>query len=164
MSSQALRLQPVDLAALMADVVDQLGAAISESGAQLDIAALPTVRADPLLMRQVLQNLVSNAIKYRGTETPRIEIRAHCDPEAWTVSVTDNGIGIDPKFFEKIFAPFQRLHSREAYSGTGIGLAIVRQAVERHNGRIWVESAERQGSRFCFSIPTHYRPDDNRAA
>ncbi|SDM80668.1 PAS domain S-box-containing protein [Maricaulis salignorans] len=164
MSSQSLRLQPVDLDALMADVVDQLDAAISESGAQLEIAALPTIRADPLLMRQVLQNLVSNAIKYRGAEAPHIEIRAHCDREAWTVSVTDNGIGIDPKFFEKIFAPFQRLHSREAYSGTGIGLAIVRQAVERHDGRIWVESAEGQGSRFCFSIPIHYPSDGNGTA
>ncbi|WP_417478399.1 PAS domain-containing protein [Maricaulis sp.] len=164
MSSQSLRLQPVDLGVVMVDVVDQLDAAISESGAHIDIAGLPTIRADPLLMRQVLQNLVSNAIKYRGTDAPHIEIRAHCDPEAWTISVKDNGIGIDPKFFEKIFAPFQRLHSREAYSGTGIGLAIVRQAVERHDGRIWVESAEGQGSKFCFSIPVHNSPDDTRLA
>ena len=163
MSSQPLKLQSIDLGALMTDVVDQLDASISESKAQLEIADLPTVRADPLLMRQVFQNLVSNAIKYRGAEPPRIEISASSDAESWLFSVTDNGIGIDPKFFGKIFAPFQRLHSREEYGGTGIGLAIVRQAIERHEGRIWVESAEGQGSKFCFSIPVQQSAQDTGA-
>lgn len=164
MSSQSLQLQSVDLRALMADVADQLGASISESDARLEIDQLPTVCADPLLMRQVLQNLVSNALKYRGADPPQIAIRAHRDAEAWTISVSDNGIGIDPKFFDKVFAPFQRLHSREAYSGTGIGLAIVRQAVERHDGRIWVESTEGEGAKFCFSIPIRAPADDSETA
>lgn len=153
LSSQKLKPESVDLAKLLDEVIDQLDASISESGARLDIAELPTVNADPLLMRQIFQNLVSNAVKYRGDEAPQIEIRAEPGEDAWLFSVQDNGIGIDAKFFEKIFAPFQRLHSREAYSGTGIGLAIVRQAVERHDGRIWVESTEGQGSVFRFSIP-----------
>lgn len=164
MSSQPLRLQPVDLAALMEEVADQLDAPISECGAQIEIDALPTVHADPLLMRQVFQNLVSNAIKYRGADQPRIKIRVHADPDAWIFSIMDNGIGIDPKFFDKIFAPFQRLHSREEYGGTGIGLAIVRQAVERHEGRIWVESAEGKGSKFCFSIPIQQILPDTETA
>lgn len=164
MSSQSLALQSVDLRALMADVSDQLGASISECGAHLEIDQLPTVCADPLLMRQVLQNLVSNALKYRGADPPQIAITAHRDDEAWTISVTDNGIGIDPKFFDKIFAPFQRLHSREEYSGTGIGLAIVRQAVERHDGRIWVESTEGKGAKFCFSIPIRPGAEDSETA
>ncbi|WP_339748041.1 PAS domain-containing protein [uncultured Maricaulis sp.] len=153
MSSQPLQLQPVDLRALTNDVIDQLGTSIAECGAQLDIGDLPSVCADPLLMRQVVQNLISNALKYRGTELPRIEIAVRSDAGTWTFSIADNGIGIDPKFFDKIFAPFQRLHSREEYSGTGIGLAIVRQAIERHDGRIWVESAEGEGAKFSFSIP-----------
>lgn len=163
MSSQPLGLRPVDLGALMAEVIDQLDAPISECGARLDIDDLPTVHADPLLMRQAFQNLVSNAIKYRGSEPPHIQVRVHSDPEAWIFSVTDNGIGIDPKFFDKIFAPFQRLHSREEYSGTGIGLAIVRQAIERHDGRIWVESTEGRGSKFCFSIPIRTLASDSDA-
>ena len=153
MSSQPLQLQPVDLNALLNEVVEQLDTSITECDAQLVFDSLPTVHADPLLMRQAFQNLVSNAIKYRGAERPHIAIEVRFDPEAWVFSVTDNGIGIDPRFFDKIFAPFQRLHSREEYSGTGIGLAIVRQAIERHDGRIWVESAEGQGSKFLFSIP-----------
>lgn len=161
MSSQPLQLQPVDLRALVNDVIDQLGTSIAERSAQLDIAELPTVCADPLLMRQVVQNLISNALKYRGSERPRIEIAVQSEADAWTFSITDNGIGIDPKFFDKIFAPFQRLHSREDYSGTGIGLAIVRQAIERHDGRIWVESAEGEGAKFCFSIPVR-KPEPDR--
>jgi PAS domain S-box-containing protein len=164
LSSQPLRLQRVDLSALMADVIEQLDTSISECDAQFELDELPTVRADPLLLRQVFQNLVSNAIKYRGAQRPHIKISAVSDAEAWQFSVTDNGIGIDPKFFGKIFAPFQRLHSREEYAGTGIGLAIVRQAIERHDGRIWVESAEGQGSKFCFSIPVRQSAQDTGAA
>ncbi|WP_417467534.1 PAS domain-containing protein [Maricaulis sp.] len=163
MSSQPLQLQAVDLHALLDEVLEQLEASITEAGAELDIEPLPTVCADPLLMRQAIQNLVSNAIKYRGSEPPRIRITASADSENWTISVSDNGIGIDPKFFEKIFAPFQRLHSREAYGGTGIGLAIVRQAIERHEGRIWVESTEGNGSKFCFSIPIQTAARDSDA-
>ncbi|WP_417494068.1 PAS domain-containing protein [Maricaulis sp.] len=166
MSSQPLQLQAVDLGALLEDVLEQLDASIVEAGAsvEIDIDTMPTVCADPLLMRQALQNLVSNAVKYRGTEAPRIKITASSDAESWAITVSDNGIGIDPKFFDKIFAPFQRLHSREAYSGTGIGLAIVRQAIERHEGRVWVESAEGTGSKFCLSIPVQTAVRDREDA
>lgn len=164
MASQPLQHQPIDLRALIDDVVDQLGASMTECNAKLEIGDLPMVCADPFLLRQVVQNLISNALKYRGTEPPRIAITVRTEPDNWTFAIADNGIGIDPKFFDKIFAPFQRLHSREEYSGTGIGLAIVRQAIERHDGRVWVESREGEGAKFCFSIPVRNPAQDTGIA
>ncbi|WP_203291487.1 PAS domain-containing protein [Maricaulis parjimensis] len=153
LASLEIKPQPVDVRQCLDDVLANLDAAISESGAQITIGDMPIVQADPTLLAQILQNLISNAVKYRGEATPEIIVSAHPDTSGWVVSVQDNGIGLDVKFAEKIFAPFQRLHSRDAYKGTGIGLAIVRQAVERHNGKIWVESEEGRGSTFSVLLP-----------
>ncbi|MEO6720630.1 MAG: ATP-binding protein [Ferruginibacter sp.] len=126
---------------------------ITESNATLDVKPLPVIKAIQPLMQQLFQNLVGNALKYDDKEKPVITVG--CDELAnlWQFYVKDNGIGIDPKFFDKIFVIFQRLHSRSEYSGTGIGLAICKKIVERHGGNIWVESSPGKGSSFYFTIP-----------
>jgi len=153
MASQPLRLQEIDLNALIGEVIETLDTPITESGADIRIDPLPHVRGDPLLLRQTFQNLISNAVKYRTTQTPEVHVSSQPVGNELIVSVSDNGIGLDPKFAEKIFAPFQRLHSRDEFKGTGIGLAIVRQAVERHGGRIWVESEPGAGATFKIALP-----------
>jgi light-regulated signal transduction histidine kinase (bacteriophytochrome) len=104
-------------------------------------------------MVQLLQNLVGNAIKFHGAEPPRVQVTAEESGYEWRFAVKDNGIGIDPKYHEKIFVLFQRLHTAEEYPGTGIGLAIAKKIVERHGGRLWVESEEGKGSNFLFTLP-----------
>jgi light-regulated signal transduction histidine kinase (bacteriophytochrome) len=104
-------------------------------------------------MGQLLQNLISNAIKYRGKQAPEIQIKAVQQDQYWTISVQDNGIGIDPQFAERIFAIFQRLHTKDEYDGTGIGLAICKKIVERHEGQIWIESELGRGTTFFFTLP-----------
>jgi chemotaxis family two-component system sensor kinase Cph1 len=104
-------------------------------------------------MLQLMQNLLSNAIKFRGASDPSVLISGKELEKEWIISVKDNGIGIDPAFAEKIFVVFQRLHTREEYSGTGIGLSICKKIVERYNGKIWVESEPDKGANFIFSIP-----------
>jgi light-regulated signal transduction histidine kinase (bacteriophytochrome) len=126
---------------------------IEESGASVSIAILPTVHADATQLIQLFQNLIGNALKYRHESAPEVHVDARPADEAWLFSVQDNGIGIEPQYFERIFQMFQRLHTREEYSGTGIGLAICRRIVERHGGRIWVESQPGRGSTFLFAIP-----------
>ncbi len=126
---------------------------IEESGAVVDRGPLPTVMADKLQIGQLLQNLIGNAIKYHGDEPPRVHVSAEQEGNEWVFSVRDNGIGIDPQFAERIFVIFQRLHNREKYPGTGIGLAICKKIVERHGGRIWLESQVGSGATFYFTIP-----------
>ena len=110
---------------------------------------------DPTLLAQLLQNLIQNGMKYRGEAPPLIHISAHRTPAEWVISVADNGIGIDPKGFDKIFHMFQRLHRDESqYPGVGVGLATCKKIVEMHGGRIWVESQPGQGSTFFFSLPS----------
>jgi PAS domain S-box-containing protein len=153
LASQPLQVETVDMKGLIVDVLEQLDSGIRESHAEIKIEALPEIRADRTLLSQVFQNLVGNAVKYRADAPPKIVVGADEGDDAWTVWVKDNGIGLDPKFADKVFAPFQRLHTRGEYPGTGIGLAIVQQAVERHGGRVWVESDPGQGSTFYFNLP-----------
>ena len=130
-----------------------LQGAIKDSGAVVSQGPLPMVAADPSQLVQLFQNLVSNAIKYRGAEVPRIRISAAEGSKRESVfSVADNGLGIAPQYFEKIFLMFQRLHGREEFPGTGIGLTISKKIVERHGGRIWVESEPGKGSVFHFTL------------
>lgn len=145
--------QPVDCGAVVEAVLQDLRMAIDEQGAKLCVGPLPTVTGDATQLRQLFQNLVNNAIKFRGAEPPRVEIAAERTGGDWLFSVRDNGIGIDPAYAERIFLIFQRLHAREEYPGTGIGLAVCKKIVEGHGGRIRVESDGAHGSTFLFTLP-----------
>jgi two-component system CheB/CheR fusion protein len=142
----------IDCGAVLAKTLSHLQAAIAESGAIVTSDPLPTLVAEEVMLIQVFQNLISNSIKYRGEETPRIHISAERDGEGWRFAVRDNGIGIDPKDTERVFGMFKRLHGSET-PGTGIGLAICKKVVERQGGRIWVESEPGRGATFKFTIP-----------
>lgn len=133
--------------------LDVLGPAIEESGAKINLGDLPDVRGDLVQVSQVFQNLISNGIKYNQADPPEITISAERDGSFWCLIVEDNGIGIPEKDQERIFTIFQRLHTREEYDGTGVGLSICKRIVERHGGSIWVESTAGQGSRFYFTLP-----------
>lgn len=135
------------------DVLINLKPQIKENKAQINHDALPKIMADRSQITQLLQNLISNAIKFHGDEQPHIHISADESENEWTISVRDNGIGIDPDYQEQIFSIFKRLHTRQEYDGTGIGLAICKRIVSRHEGRIWVDSEEGKGSTFYFTIP-----------
>ncbi|MEI6946408.1 PAS domain S-box protein [Paraflavisolibacter sp. H34] len=143
----------VDLNGVVQNVLQLLYLAIQESGATVRInCPLPVVLANKTQMTQLFQNLLGNALKYRSDQNPRIEIDCEDLGDSWKFSVRDNGIGIDPKFHEKIFAVFQRLHTKAEYPGTGIGLAICKVIVERHGGNIWVDSTPGGGSTFFFTL------------
>ncbi|MFQ5737000.1 MAG: ATP-binding protein [Thermodesulfobacteriota bacterium] len=144
---------PVDCSEVLGNAVKALKTAIDESGAEVTGGPLPTILGDAALLEHLLINLLGNAIKYRSAETPRIHVSAEQRDDEWLFSVRDNGIGIDPKYSERIFSLFQRLHGKGKYSGTGIGLTICKKVVEKHGGRIWVEPEEGNGSTFCFTIP-----------
>lgn len=137
---------------LLNDAEISLQAAIRESGARIEHGALPALMVDSVQLSQVLQNLISNAIKYRRPEPPTVRIEARRELSFWIFSVQDNGQGFDPQYAERIFGLFQRLQSREV-DGTGMGLAIARKIVERHGGRMWAESEEGKGSTFYFNVP-----------
>ena len=142
-----------DCAALVDTAISDLRVAIEESGAQVIQGSLPVVMADAMQFAQLFRNLLGNAIKFRGAEPPLVRIEAERTEDGWCFAVRDNGIGIAPEYFDRIFVLFQRLHSRRDYPGTGIGLALCKKIVERHGGRIWVESAPAAGSVFRFTIP-----------
>ena len=139
-------------------VLQNLRAAIEQSAANITHDALPTVRVDAGQFEQLLTNLIGNALKFRSAVPPRIHVSARRHGRFWLFSIADNGIGIDATHFERIFVIFQRLHTSDEYPGTGLGLAICKKSVERHGGRIWVESAPGQGSTFLFTIPALQEP------
>jgi len=144
----------VDANHAIAEVIANLGGAITESGAALTFDRLPSVQVHRAHMRQLLQNLIGNAIKYRSDDrAPAVHIGAERQDGCWVFTVRDNGIGIQPEFREQIFGLFSRLHNADRYPGTGIGLAICQRIVERYHGRIWVESGPGCGSAFRFTLP-----------
>jgi light-regulated signal transduction histidine kinase (bacteriophytochrome) len=126
---------------------------IQSAKAAVTIDPLPTVSVDESQMLQLFQNLIANALKFRSEHAPQIHIGARSEEGRWVLWVRDNGIGIEAQYFERIFQVFQRLHTRNKYPGTGIGLAISKKIVERHRGQIWVESQPGLGSTFYFSLP-----------
>jgi len=152
---------PVSLRRVVDDVLRDLDAAVQAARARIVVSGnLPTIAADETKIRSLLQNLIGNALKFRSEASPVIEVDAIEDPTGWTIGVKDNGIGIAPEHYERIFDVFQRLHHRDEYSGSGIGLAVCKRIVQQHGGRIWVESIPGGGSTFRFTIP---RPVDARS-
>ncbi|MBP2329858.1 signal transduction histidine kinase [Kibdelosporangium banguiense] len=134
--------------------IGNLEQVIEETGAEVTLTGLPVVRGEISLLTTVFQNLLSNAIKFRGDEPPAVRVKAALDAGQWTFSVTDNGIGIDPEYADRIFVIFQRLHTRAAYPGTGIGLAMARKIIEYHGGRIWLDTDSGPGrTTFRFTLP-----------
>jgi len=146
-------LDTVSVEVVLEEALRNLRASIEESGALVTHDPLPVLRAEPVHLQQIFQNLVSNAIKYRGSESPCVHISAAPEAGGWMFSVRDNGIGIDTRYKEQVFGLFKRLHSNSQYSGTGLGLAICKKLVERYQGRIWVESEPGAGSTFFFTLP-----------
>ncbi len=151
-SSQEQHRRSIPLAETVRRVRSSLGPALEESGGQILEEELPEVVADPTQLEQILQNLIANALKFRGEEPPEVRVLAAREPGAWRVTVQDNGIGIEDRHAEKAFEMFGRLNAREAYAGTGIGLAVCKRVVERHGGRIWLESEPGRGSAFHFTL------------
>jgi PAS domain S-box-containing protein len=149
----------IDVNALVAEVLEALGEQIADCGGEIVSDGLPTVEGDWVQLAQLFQNLIANALKFRGEAAPRVEIGADRQPDAWHFFVADNGIGIDPRNRDRVFEMFQRLHTRDAYPGTGVGLAIARKIVERHGGRIWVEPGAERGTVFHFTVHDHARRD-----
>lgn len=151
--------EPANCEDVLRSALDNLKMAMEESGAIISHDPLPTIPCDSSQLAQLFQNLVGNAIKFRGEEPPRIHVSAVKRELDWLFSVRDNGIGIDPRFRERIFLVFQRLHTRRKYPGTGIGLSICKRVVVRHGGEIWVESEPGKGSIFYFTIPDAREPE-----
>jgi signal transduction histidine kinase len=151
--TRGLPFQPTDFQSVLGRVHANLLASIGETGALLTHDPLPTLLADETQMVRLFQNLVQNAIKFRRKEAPRIHVSAEQNGRGWVFSVRDNGIGMDPQYKDRIFVIFQRLHGKEEYPGTGVGLAICKRIVERHGGRIWVGTQPGRGSTFYFTIP-----------
>jgi signal transduction histidine kinase len=139
--------------------LDNLEAAVLASGAEISYEGLPVVLGDASLITSLWQNLIGNSIKFHSDSPPRIVIDAIQNGPEWVFGISDNGIGIEPRFSDKIFVIFQRLHGRESYDGTGIGLALCRKIVEFHGGHMWLDTTPRAGSRICFTLPV-WNPED----
>ena len=148
-----LNVETINLQEIVEQARNNLEAVIMESQATLTIGALPNLEANPIQMEQLFQNLIGNGLKYRGENTPHIEVAAKQKAGYWEFSIRDNGIGIDPEYSDRIFVIFQRLHTKQEYAGTGIGLSICKKIVELHGGKIWVESSPHEGSTFFFTLP-----------
>ena len=145
--------EPTDSELVLDQVLSNLDLYIKENKATVSYGSLHKVVADSTQLSQVFQNLIINGIKFHSEKAPIINICAEKKAKEWAFSVQDNGIGIDPQYSERIFEVFKRLHNKEEYPGTGIGLAVCKKIVERHGGRIWVESELGKGSTFYFTIP-----------
>lgn len=146
-------LKLTDIVLALDNASANLQSTIEQSAAVVTHDSLPAVMADETQLTQLFQNLIGNAVKFSGNRPPKIHIGAKREGNSWLFSVRDNGIGIDPEYIDRIFVIFQRLHSKTEYPGSGIGLAICKKIVERHGGRIWVESEPDKGSTFYFTIP-----------
>ena len=146
-------LGPVACDAALAAATANLSDQIERAGAVIEAGRLPVVRAQLTLLTVVFQNLLSNALKFKGERPLRIDVTAVRDGSFWVLSVTDNGIGIEPQYADRVFLIFQRLHDRAAYPGTGIGLAMCRKIIEYFGGRIWLDTSVTDGARFCFTVP-----------
>lgn len=150
---------PTDLGGVVSAVLDDLEVRLTETGGDVDVGELPTVYADPAQMRLLFQNLLANGLKFHGeSRTPRIRVRTLPPPEdaadpTWTIVVEDDGIGFDPQYAERIFDPFMRLHGRDAYDGSGVGLAICRRIAEEHGGSVTAEGRPGVGARFVLNLP-----------
>lgn len=150
--------KPLQAGPVLDKVLVNLQPLLAESGGSVTQGPLPQVLADETQLGQLLQNLVGNAVKFRGTAPVRVRVEAERQADVWRFTVADNGIGIEPQYFERIFIIFQRLHNKEDYPGTGIGLAICKKIVERHGGRIGLESQPGQGTTFWFTLPALSAP------
>ena len=157
-SRAELLLEPTDLNTVLQQVCEELSPLIAENCAAITAQALPTVSVHQGQMLQLFQHLIVNSIKFRGEAAPVIDIKAKLCSQEWLFSITDNGIGIHPQYAERVFVIFQRLHNRTEYEGTGVGLTICKKIVERHGGRIWVESDLGQGATFYWTLPAHSTP------
>ncbi|TAK80644.1 MAG: PAS domain S-box protein [Betaproteobacteria bacterium] len=153
--------KPVEVGKPLRRAITNLKAAIEESGASVTYDSLPTIPADEVQLAQLFQNLMGNALKFRSPSVPRIHIGVQEKEDAFEFAVRDNGIGIEPQYFERIFMVFQRLHNKGEYPGTGIGLAICKKVVERHGGHIRVESKTGEGSAFIFTLPKQQKEGTN---
>lgn len=154
-SARGKSFSPVDLNQVLAIVTSNLSALINEANGQIVSSPLPVVLGDQTQMVQLLQNLLANAIKFRRANTPpNVRLSATRTGEYWQLTIADNGIGVDPSYAEKIFVIFQRLHSREQYPGTGIGLALCKKIVERHGGKIWLDTNVTDGATFHITLPS----------
>jgi hypothetical protein len=152
-STRAEPFERVDCDDALGRALDRLAPVLAAAGAEVEADSLPTVHGDVFQLAQVFENLIGNAVKFRGEAPPEIRVTAEQRDGDWLFAVRDNGIGIDARYGIHIFTIFQRLHSRDEYGGTGIGLAISKKIVERHGGRIWVDSEMGKGSTFCFTLP-----------
>jgi light-regulated signal transduction histidine kinase (bacteriophytochrome) len=142
----------IECGGVLAKALENLKASIVENGAIVTSGPLPALVAEEVMLVSLFQNLISNAIKYRTKETPKIHVSAERDAEGWVFAVRDNGIGIEPQYFDRVFGMFKRLHGKDI-PGTGIGLALCKKIIEREGGRIWVESEEGKGAEFRFTVP-----------
>jgi PAS domain S-box-containing protein len=156
--------QETDCVRVLDRAINNLQLLIDDTGAEIAHDRLPAVVADESQMTELFQNLLTNAIKFHGQVPPQVHVGAQRQDTSWLFSVSDNGIGIDPEYHDRIFVIFQRLHARDEYPGTGIGLAICKRIVERHGGRIWVESQLGEGSTFYFTIPDREATHDEEDA
>ena len=145
--------EPIDAFSVINCVLKNLEFSIKKTGSQVILGNLPVINFDRTQFIQLIQNLISNAIKYRSDKTPEIKIDARRDGDRWLFSIKDNGVGIDMEYSNRIFEVFQQLHEKCKYSGSGIGLSITKKIVEQHGGSIWVESEAGMGSTFFFTIP-----------